>query len=121
MATFISRNIKLRIWGEKGAWDASFAPIGRYSTNDDKIIGVLREHPLFNKKFAEANMPKMAKSNVIQGLRSAATQPVIDKDNKLLRVGELRAKLLKNDGAFRKDAPDDLINELKELQGELGV
>ncbi len=121
MATFISRNIKLRIWGEKGEWNASFAPVGTYKTNDEKIIGILRQHPGFNKNFTEANMKPIKKGNIIQGIRSSGTQPVLDKDNKLLRVGELRARLLKNDGKPRLDASEELINELKELQGELGV
>ena len=120
MATFISRNINLRIWGDKGKWNAMFAPDGNFVTEDEEIISALREHPNFKKTFTEAGTVK-AKGNIIQGTRSAATQPIRDKDAKLLRLGELRAKLLKMDGNPRLDASEELINEMKELQGELGV
>lgn len=120
MATFVSRNLKRRIWGENGKWNASFAPNGTFVTKDEKIISALREHSGLNRLFTEAGKTK-AKDNIIQGIRSAATQPILDKDTKFMRLGELKARLLKNDGSPRLDASEDLINEMKELQGELGV
>ena len=121
MATFISKNVQFKVWGENAEWSAAFAPMGRYATNDEKIIEALRTHPYFNRSFSEIKIPPKGKSNIIQGVRSAGTQPIRDREAKLMRLGELQARLLKNDGSFRKDASDELINELKELKGELGV
>ena len=119
MATFISKNRAFKHSFDKQRID--FSPLGSYTTEDEKIIEVLRRHPYYNKGFVETNAIPEPKGNTTQGIRTAATQGIIGKDEKLLRLGELRARLLKNDGSFRKDASDELIDELKELQGELGV
>ena len=137
MATFVSINTGMKVWGEKivkgtngveknvGERLADFSPLGTFVTDDEVIIEKLRKHGAYgrNRKggFIEASLPKPPKSNAIQGIRSAGEQPIFDKDEKLIRLGTLRAKLLKNDGSFRKDASEEDKKELKELQGELGV
>jgi len=133
MATFVSVSNNMKVWGEKlddkgknvGERLASFAPAGSFTTEDEVIIEKLRTHGAFNKKgkfgFIEASAIPKPKSNVIQGVRSAGTQPILGEKEKLIRLGILRATLLKNDGDFRKDASEEDKKELKELQEELGV
>ena len=121
MATFISVNRNRKIWGEKGAWKISFAPLGSYTTEDEKMIERLRKHPLINKGIVETGKIPKPKSNNIQGTRTAVTQSIPGKDEMLIRLGELRARLLRKDGSRRKDASDEDYAELLELQGELGV
>ena len=137
MVTFISVNRNMKVWGEKkikaldgteknvGEKLASFAPHGSFTTDNEDLIKKLRAHGAYGKNgkggFIEANLKKPSKSNVIQNIRSAGTAQVLDREEKLIRLGTLRAKLLKNDGSFRKDATEEEITELQEIQGELGV
>ncbi len=123
----------MKVWGEKldakgrniGEKLASFAPFGSFSTDDGKLIAKLKANGAFNKKgkygFIEANAIPRPKSNVIQGTRSAGNSPILGKDEKLIRLGTLRASLLKNDGTPRKDASQEELEELKSIQDELGV
>jgi hypothetical protein len=126
----------MKVWGSKivrgtngveknvGEKLASFAPYGRFITEDEQLIEKLKNHPSYGTgkgKFIMVNTIPKPKGNVIQGVRSAATAPILDKEEKLIRLGTLRAKLLKNDGSFRKDASEEEINELQEIQKELGV
>lgn len=117
--TFVSQYRKFKLWF--GDDKIAFEPYGRFSTDDERKIEALRNHPLFGRKFVEASMKPPKNENIIQGIRSAGTQPVFDKDAKLVRLGELRAKLLRKDGSFRKDASDEEKKELKEIREELGV
>ena len=117
--TFFSPMKGLRIWGEKAEWNAKFV-LGTYTTENQEIISALRNHKEYGRKIVEKGLPKI-KDNIIQGTRTAGTQPVFDKDQKLVRLGKLRAELLKKDGSSRKDASEDQINELKQLEKELGV
>ncbi len=88
---------------------------GFFTTPDDVLAGKLRKHPMFGKKIHEKGVVKSQK-NLIQGIRSAATQPVLDRDTKLLRLGEFRARLLKKDGTVRKDADEKEVQEMHELE-----
>jgi hypothetical protein len=88
---------------------------GHFITPDLVLAEKLRIHPMYGKKIHEKGSVK-PKANLIQGIRSAATQPILDRDNKLLRLGELRAKLLKKDGNVRKDAGEEEIKEMHELE-----
>ena len=128
MVTFSSRKTALKIWGEKivkgknvGEMLASFAPFGKFTTDDEQLIAKLRDHGSYNKDFAEMGKVVASKGNLIQGIRSSATQPILGEKEKLIRLGTLREKLLKNDGSYRKDAPEEEINELTKIQELLGV
>ena len=136
MAVFVSPSRNLKIWDEKlvrgndgiernvGKKIAEFAPLGRFVTEDTELIEKLKANPSYGVgkgKFIMIDTVPKPKGNVIQGVRSAGTAVVFDKQEKLIRLGELRARLLKKDGSFRKDASDEDINELKSIQEELGV
>ena len=132
MALFVSpRNRKMKIWGDVTVNNkrthvllASFEPDGRFTTDDQELIEKLKNHSAYGtgrNKFTMINTIPKPKGNVIQGIRSGGTQPVFDEKEKLIRLGALRAKLLKKDGSFRKDASEEEINELKSIQEELGV
>ena len=132
MATFVSVTKGLKVWGEKivkgknvGEKLADFAPVGSFTTEDEELIAKLRAHGACGKGkrygFIEAGTMSKPKSNVIQGVRSAGNSPILGKDEKLIRLGVLRASLLKKDGAPRRDASEKELEELKEIQDELGV
>lgn len=121
MATFSSPKRNLRVWGENGKWNAAFEPYGSFITDDEELIERLRGHGSYGKDFVEAKMPVEAKNNLIQGIRSAGNRPVLGEREKLIRLGTLRAKLLRNSGEYRKDAPEEEMKELDELKAELGV
>ena len=128
MITFSSRKTSLKIWGEKivkgknvGEMLASFAPFGKFTTDDEQLIAKLRDHGSYNKDFVELSKIVVPKGNLRQGIRSSATQPILGEKEKLIRLGTLREKLLKNDGSYRKDAPEEEINELTKIQELLGV
>ena len=135
MVIFSSRKTALKVWGEKivkgknaGEMLASFAPFGKFSTDDEQLIAKLRDHGSYNKDFVElskiavsADRQVVPKGNLRQGIRSSATQPILGEKEKLIRLGTLREKLLKNDGSYRKDAPEEEINELTKIQELLGV
>ena len=135
MVTFSSRKTALKIWGEKivkgknaGEMLASFAPFGKFSTDDEQLIAKLRDHGSYNKDFVElskiavsADRQAVPKGNLVQGIRSSALQPIPGEKEKLVRLGTLREKLLKNDRSYRKDATEEEIKELKTLQEQLGV
>jgi hypothetical protein len=131
MAQFVSPSRKMQVWGEKMVGDkpvgellASFEPYGRFITEDEELIEKLKNHGAYGVgkgKFTMVNTVPKPKGNVIQGIRSAATAPILDKEEKLIRLGTLRAKLLRNDGSFRKDASDEDKEELRTIEQELGV
>ena len=135
MVIFSSRKTALKIWGEKivkgknvGEMLASFAPFGKFTTDDEQLIAKLRDHGSYNKDFVElskiavsADRQVVPKGNLVQGIRSSALQPILGEKEKLVRLGTLQATLLKNDGSNRKDASEEQINELKMLREELGV
>lgn len=85
-----------------------------FKTPDDALAGRLRKHPMFGNKIHERGAPA-PKGNIIQGVRSAGEQPIFDAKEKYIRLGELRNKLLKKDGSFRKDADQKEVEELQEL------
>ena len=116
--TFFSPMKSLRVWGKNAKWNAKFE-LGVFRTENQEIIDSLRNHKDYGKKIVEKGLPKQ--SNVIQGTRTAGTQPVFDKDQKLIRFGKLEAQLLKKDGTFRKDASLENQEEYNSLKQELGV
>ena len=117
--TFFSHIKNYRVWGENAKWNAKFE-LGAYTTENQEIIDALRNHKEYGRKIVEKGLPKI-KDNVIQGTRTAGTQPVFDKDQKLIRFGKLEAQLLKKDGTFRKDASLGDQEEYNSLKQELGV
>jgi len=121
MVTFSSRRGKLKVWGENAGWNISFAPYGNFVTDDEQLIERLRDHGSYGKDFVEAKMPTQPKDNLIQGIRSSGNRPVLGEREKLIRLGTLRTKLLKNDGEYRKDAPEEEITELETISQELAV
>lgn len=121
MFLFTSPHRKYAIYGKEHK--VKFTPIGAigtFQTEDEQLAKFLRSHPEYGKKFVENGTMKKQDSNIISGVRSAATQPVLSND-KLIRFGELKASLLKSDGSYRKDAKEELKTEYENLKEELGV
>ena len=121
MFIFTSPHRKFAVYGQ--GYKAKFTPIGAigsFQTEDEQLVEKLRTHPDYGRRFVENALPKKVESNIITDIRSAATRPVLS-DDKLIRFGELKAKLLKQDGSFRKDASSEEQEEYINLKQELGV
>jgi len=131
MYIFTSPNRKLTLLGrpigKELEYKINFEPIGavgRFSTNDEQLAEKLRSHPEFGKRFVELGFRPKEENKIIEGVRSSATQPELNKEQfdpqKLIEFGRLQARLLKSDGNFRKDASEEDINKYNQLKQELG-
>lgn len=132
MFTFTSAYKKHTIMGKPTSdkqldYVVHFLPVGgvgQFTTEDEKLAEKLRNHPDFNKKFTEIGLGLKAKSNVVDGVRSSATQGEVGKEaidpQEYINFGVLKNKLLKNDGSYRKDASEDEIKQYETLKQKLG-
>jgi len=98
--------------------------VGQFITDDEELANKLRQHPDYNTKFMEIGVLKETiKSNVIQGIRSSETRPELGQEHidpkEFVEYGELKAKLLKNDGSYRKDASEVDIKRFEELKSKI--
>ena len=99
--------------------------MGRFSTTDEELVEKLRKHPSFGKRFMEIGVKSQENPNVVRGLRSSETKPELGKEpinpEKLIEFGRLQATLLKKDGTFRKDAPEEDQIKYETLKKEIGA
>lgn len=99
--------------------------IGVYETEDKKTIEFLRNHKDFNKQtkggFAEykSGLIDYGTKEVVKGVRAGATATEIGLKEKVQRYEELKEKIVKVNGDFRKDASDEQIAEYKALEQEI--
>lgn len=132
MFTFTSVHPKYTIWGKPvngvPEYSAKFVrngSVGIFITEDEQLAEKLRQHPEFNKRFTEMGKPPKSESNVIEGVRSSATQPELGKEKidpqKFIRFGVLHNKLLKKDGTYRADCTPEEKSEYEQLKSELEV
>ena len=131
MYTFTSVNNKFMIlgkpMGKELEYKVNFKPIGamgKFATEDEELAKKLREHPEFGKKFMEIGLTATENPNIVHGIRSSETSPVLGESKnfdpqKLIEFGRLQATLLKNDGSFRRDASEENKLKYEQLKKEI--
>lgn len=117
MHKFISPHRRMKVFGKpkdkKPEWKALFTPdgiSGIFITEDDELAERLQNHKEYGKSFVKFERPGKKRTVVHQGERSAG----MSQEN-LVRVGELKASILKKDGSYRKDASEEEIKEYEQL------
>jgi hypothetical protein len=132
MFTFTSVHNRYRIFGAPidgvPEYDVAFEPIGsmgRFSTQDEELAEKLRAHPSFGKKFMEIGLQAKENPTIVQGIRGSSDKPELGKESldpqKLIQLGVYQATLLKKDGTYRKDAPEEEKIKYEQLKKELGA
>lgn len=96
----------------------NFGHYGCYETENEKELEFLRKHKLNGEAFKEQTSKFDIPKDEFEESPKIEVKPTVD-IKKVLRLGELKAKVLDSEGAVRKTAPKELKEEYEKLNLEL--